>query len=200
MIGAGHTDRFLDDGEVRAIVRAGLDSLAPDGKRLLFIVPDGTRTMPMPQMFALFGEFLADRATAVDYLIALGTQLGLTEIGAVRATNDHTEIGQINPDVQTHMAYNPDSEIIPTIRSNGVAYAQIVPGGSLICGRSCLLSLDAWTKEDATVKLETGLHVVWPRIGQSAERRGEYSSRKPRGAWLMMVRMRCPRAAQATHC
>jgi len=73
MIGAGHTDRFLDDGEVRAIVRAGLDSLAPDGKRLLFIVPDGTRTMPMPQMFALFGEFLADRATAVDYLIALGT-------------------------------------------------------------------------------------------------------------------------------
>ena len=73
MIGAGHTDRFLDDGEVRAIVRAGLDSLAPDGKRLLFVIPDGTRTMPMPQMFALFGEFLADRATAVDYLIALGT-------------------------------------------------------------------------------------------------------------------------------
>jgi len=73
MIGAGHTDRFLDDGEVRAIVRAGLDSLDPDGKRVLFIVPDGTRTMPMPQMFALFGEFLADRATAVDYLIALGT-------------------------------------------------------------------------------------------------------------------------------
>ena len=73
MIGAGHTDRFLDDGEVRAIVRAGLDSLAPDGKRLLFVIPDGTRTMPMPQMFALFGEFLADRAAAVDYLIALGT-------------------------------------------------------------------------------------------------------------------------------
>ena len=73
MIGAGHTDRFLDDGEVRAIVRAGLDSLAPDGKRLLFVIPDGTRTMPMPQMFSLFGEFLADRAAAVDYLIALGT-------------------------------------------------------------------------------------------------------------------------------
>jgi imidazolonepropionase-like amidohydrolase len=113
-------------------------------------------------------------------LIALGTNLGLIEIGAVRATNDISETGKINPDVQAHMAYNPDSEIIPTIRSNGVAYAQIVPGGSLICGRSCFLSLDSWTKEDAAVKLETGLHVIWPRIGQSAERRGEYSSRKPR--------------------
>ncbi len=104
-------------------------------------------------------------------LIAMGTTIGLTEIGAVRATNDQNEVGRINPDVQSHMAYNPDSEIIPTDRSNGIAYAQIVPDGSLICGRSCLLSMDAWTKEDAAVKLETGLHVVWPRVGSSGSRR-----------------------------
>jgi imidazolonepropionase-like amidohydrolase len=114
-------------------------------------------------------------------LIALGTTLGLTEIGAVRATNDISETGKINPDVQSHMAYNPDSEIIPTVRSNGVAYAQIVPGGSLMCGRSCLLNLDAWTKEDAAVKLETGLHVVWPRVGVSDDQGSDYSSRKSRG-------------------
>jgi len=96
-------------------------------------------------------------------LIALGTTLGLIEIGAVRSTSDISEVGRITPEVQSHMAYNPDSEITPTVRSNGIAYAQIIPGGQLILGRSCLLNLDAWTKEDAAVKLETGLHISWPR-------------------------------------
>ena len=72
-IGSGHTDRYLSDSEVRDIVRAGLDAIAPDGKRILFIIPDGTRTMPMPQMFALFREHLAHRAKGFDFLIALGT-------------------------------------------------------------------------------------------------------------------------------
>jgi nickel-dependent lactate racemase len=72
-IGSGYADRYLTDVEVRDIVRAGLDSIAPDGKRVLFIIPDGTRTMPMPQMFALFRESLAGRAKAFDFLIALGT-------------------------------------------------------------------------------------------------------------------------------
>jgi nickel-dependent lactate racemase len=72
-IGAGCTDRYLSDVEVRDIVRAGLESIAPDGKRILFIIPDGTRTMPMPQMFALFREHLAGRAKAFDFLVALGT-------------------------------------------------------------------------------------------------------------------------------
>ena len=73
MIGQGFEDRYLTDDETRAIVRDGLASLALDGKRVLFIVPDGTRTMPMPRMFALFRELLAGRARAVDFLIALGT-------------------------------------------------------------------------------------------------------------------------------
>ncbi|MFO1303341.1 MAG: lactate racemase domain-containing protein [Burkholderiales bacterium] len=72
-LGSGYPDRYLSDAEVRDIVRAGLDSIAPDGKRILFIIPDGTRTMPMPQMFALFREHLAHRAKAFDYLVALGT-------------------------------------------------------------------------------------------------------------------------------
>jgi imidazolonepropionase-like amidohydrolase len=115
-------------------------------------------------------------------LIALGTTLGLTEIGAVRATNDISETGRINPDVQSHMAYNPDSEIIPTVRSNGIAYAQIVPGGPLINGRSCLLNLDAWTKEDAAVELNLGLHVVWPNSGVSVGRRERRSAEEQRDA------------------
>lgn len=73
MIGQGHADRYLAEDEQRAIVRAGLESLRPDGKRFLFIIPDGTRTMPMPAMFALFREALAGRAARVDFLVALGT-------------------------------------------------------------------------------------------------------------------------------
>ncbi len=96
-------------------------------------------------------------------LIAPNTTLGLIEVSYVRATNDMSERGQINPDVQSHIAYNPDSEVIPTIRSNGITSAMIVPAGSLIRGRSSLINLDGWTKEDAMEKQNTGLHISWPR-------------------------------------
>jgi nickel-dependent lactate racemase len=73
MIGTGYDDCYLTRDETRDIVREGLTSLALDGKRVLFIIPDGTRTMPMPEMFALFQENLAGKAAAVDFLVALGT-------------------------------------------------------------------------------------------------------------------------------
>ncbi len=73
MRGTGFTDRFLTAGETRDIVRGGLDSLSLAGKRVLFIIPDGTRTMPMPELFALFREFLGGKVAALDYLVALGT-------------------------------------------------------------------------------------------------------------------------------
>lgn len=79
MTGHGYTDRFLGDDETRAIVREGLESLRPDGRRFLFIIPDGTRTMPMPAMFALFRELLAGRATQVDFLVALGTHQPMSD-------------------------------------------------------------------------------------------------------------------------
>ncbi len=73
MVGSGFTDRFLTANEVREIVRAGLASLSLAGKRVLFIIPDGTRTMPMPQLFRLFREMLGGRVAALDFLVALGT-------------------------------------------------------------------------------------------------------------------------------
>lgn len=79
MIGTGHVDRYLSADEVRDIVAAAIDALAPDGKRFLFIIPDGTRTMPMPQMTSLVRDALRGRATAVDFLIALGTHQPMTD-------------------------------------------------------------------------------------------------------------------------
>ena len=73
MIGKGSADRYLTNDEVRGVVAEGLATLAVDGKRVLIIIPDGTRTMPMPLMFGLFEELLGPRAKALDYLVALGT-------------------------------------------------------------------------------------------------------------------------------
>jgi nickel-dependent lactate racemase len=73
MTGIGYTDRFLAAEETREIVRTGLASLALAGKRVLFIIPDGTRTMPMPQFFGLFQEMLSGKVAALDFLVALGT-------------------------------------------------------------------------------------------------------------------------------
>jgi lactate racemase len=73
VIGQGFTDRILTDDEIRAIVSESLDSLRLDGKRVLVIIPDGTRSMPMPLMFRLFETLLGRRVKALDYLVALGT-------------------------------------------------------------------------------------------------------------------------------
>src|SRR5690606_35684220 len=63
------------------------------------------------------------------------TNLGLVEVPAVRATVDEREFGLINPNVEAIKAVNPDSELIPVARANGVLLAQTLPGGSLLVGR-----------------------------------------------------------------
>jgi nickel-dependent lactate racemase len=65
--------RHLTSAEIGRIVEDSLATLDLDGRRVLFIVPDGTRTMPLAQMVQEFGRCLGARAAAVDYLVALGT-------------------------------------------------------------------------------------------------------------------------------
>jgi nickel-dependent lactate racemase len=80
VVGKGFADRYLTDDEVRQIVREGLDTLSVDGKRVLIIIPDGTRTMPMPLLFGLFEELLAPRVMSLDYLVALGTHQPMSDL------------------------------------------------------------------------------------------------------------------------
>jgi imidazolonepropionase-like amidohydrolase len=94
--------------------------------------------------------------------MSLNTPLGLNEIDAVRATNDERETGKENPNVQAISAYNTDSDLIPTIRLNGVLMAQITPGGRGIAGLSSVVQLDAWNWEDAVLKKADGMHLHWP--------------------------------------
>jgi nickel-dependent lactate racemase len=73
VIGQGSADRHLTSEEINRTVHEGLGTLPIEGKRVLIIIPDGTRTMPMPLMFDLFERELAGRVAALDYLVALGT-------------------------------------------------------------------------------------------------------------------------------
>lgn len=95
-------------------------------------------------------------------LVAMNTTLGLTDIEAVRATRDMRETGDFNPNAKAIVAYNTDSRVIPTIRSNGVLYAQIMPQGGVVSGTSALVQLDAWNWEDAAVIAEEGVLINWP--------------------------------------
>ena len=97
-------------------------------------------------------------------LIAAHTALGLVEISAVRATVDVAEPGLVNPNVRTEVAVNPDSELIPVTRANGVLAALSVPSGGLIRGTSAVIQLDGWTWEDMTLKAPVGMHIAWPVI------------------------------------
>jgi nickel-dependent lactate racemase len=73
LTGKGFPDRNLNRDEIAEIVSLAAQDLKIDGKRVLVIIPDGTRTMPMPLMFDLLQQEFGARASACDYLVALGT-------------------------------------------------------------------------------------------------------------------------------
>ena len=95
-------------------------------------------------------------------LIALDNALGLIEIDAVRATDDTSEVGDFTPDVQSWIAVNPDSEMLPVARGGGIAYFEPVPRGGSVAGQSGLVRLDGWTTEQMVVKKHLALQVYWP--------------------------------------
>jgi nickel-dependent lactate racemase len=84
-IGRGIPDRFLSEPEIRDLMASALAEARLDGKRVVIIIPDGTRTAPIPLMFLMFNELLGERAAQLDFLIALGTHQPMSE----EAINKH---------------------------------------------------------------------------------------------------------------
>ena len=97
-------------------------------------------------------------------LILPNTTLGLTEVEAIRATVDDQEVGTLNPNVRALIAYNTDSDVLPTVRTNGVLLAQPTPRGGLLAGQSSVVQLDAWNWQDAVVRADDGQHLTWPEM------------------------------------
>ena len=92
------------------------------------------------------------------------SNLGLVEVSAVRASSDVREIGDMNPNVRSIVAYNTDSKVINTLRSQGVLMANIVPQGSFLAGSSSVVQLDAWNYQDAAVATDAGMHLYMPSL------------------------------------
>lgn len=88
--------------------------------------------------------------------------VGLQEVSAIRAMNDHTERGEINPNVRSVISYNTDTEYTPTFRFNGVLLAEAAPAGGLISGSSSVMEMEGWNWEDATLAVDIGIHLNWP--------------------------------------
>lgn len=103
-------------------------------------------------------------------LINAASEIGLTEIEAVRATIDLSETGKFNPNVRTEIAVNPESELIPTTRANGIAIAHVIPRGGVIAGRTSAILLDGWTNEEMTLAAPVGMYVNWPSMTVSKSR------------------------------
>jgi imidazolonepropionase-like amidohydrolase len=109
-------------------------------------------------------------------IIAASTNLGLVEVGSVKATQDYRELGDMNPSIKSIVAYAADSKVINTLRSNGILLAHIVPQGGTISGTSSVVQLDAWHWEDAAYKTNNGIHFNMPAL---INRPSFFGSRNP---------------------
>ncbi len=94
-------------------------------------------------------------------LIDSGSTLGLTEIDKVRETRDYGESGDLQPDLRTGVAINPDSELFPVARAGGITSVLVVPRNGLISGQASLVQTAGWTAPEMVMNLEAGLQIQW---------------------------------------
>lgn len=114
----------LSQSDLAEFVRGAFSTENVDGRRVLFLIPDHTRSMPMPAMFRILFELLGGRIAAMDYLIALGTHPPMTEdainrligvtlverkgkYGNIRVFNHEWQ----NPDMLAHIGTIPENEM-----------------------------------------------------------------------------------------
>lgn len=154
------------------------------------VINNGYVTFDKGKITAI-GEGIATGTTDADVIDATGKQvypgficpittLGLIEIAeGARGTEDDEETGDLNPNVRSIVAYNTDSKVIPTVRSNGILLAQPTPNGGTIQGQSSVVQLDAWNWQDAAYKTDIGIHLTWPVAQPQGRRRGRPAAGVP---------------------
>lgn len=147
-------------------------SLLAENGRIVAVAAAG-QTLPATRTPPLVID-LGGRHVYPGFVAANGT-MGLSEVTAVPATVDTTEIGPVNPNARAVVALNADSELLPVARTGGVLAALAVPqapAGGGIAGTSALLQTDGWDWEDLALVSDLGLHVVVPNLRLSADALG----------------------------
>jgi nickel-dependent lactate racemase len=79
MIGKGYEQGTMTDGEARGIMAEALNRLDLDGKKVLMIIPDTTRTAPMPLIYKAVYETIGAKVAQLDVMVALGTHPAMPE-------------------------------------------------------------------------------------------------------------------------
>jgi nickel-dependent lactate racemase len=122
ILGNGVIQGYLTEGEIKAILSESLASLHLDGKRVIILIPDSTRTMPMPLLFDLFKEMLSHRVRNLDYLVALGTHQPMDDNQFSMLMGRQVTHGMVgNSQIFNHDWYHPESLIhIGTIPANEI--------------------------------------------------------------------------------
>ncbi len=144
----------LGNGEVIENALIGFE----DGQ--LTLVGDAASTTYDPADFPTVIE--AEGKEVYPGFILPSTDLGLVEVSSLGDTDDSGEESTYNPSARAIVAYNTDSEIIPTMRVMGILMAQTSPAGGVIAGNSSVVQLDAWNWEDAAYVTDDALHLYWP--------------------------------------
>jgi len=130
--GQGSTTKVLGAEDARAVLARALDPLPLDGRRVLVIIPDGTRTAPIPLLFRLLYERLGARTARLDYLIALGTHQPMVEAAVERLVGVSTaELAARYPNVAIHNHRWDQPDALATVGTIGAAEASALAGGLL---------------------------------------------------------------------
>lgn len=139
---------IIQDGKIAAV---GANITIPDGATVI----DASGLEVYPGMF-----------DATD-------QMGLEEVGAVKATVDTVETGEFNPDVTAATAFNADSAHVDVTRASGITEVLTVPGqlgggfgggGSVIGGNASAVDLGGWNINDMVIERHAAMELTWPSI------------------------------------
>ncbi|MGL4551615.1 MAG: amidohydrolase family protein, partial [Gemmataceae bacterium] len=129
------------------------------------VVPDATVVIADGRIVAVREAMAGEKGIAAKGLhlypgmIDAGSVIGLIEIDSAKETRDHAEAGDFQPDLRAGTGVNPDSELIPVTRANGVLTVLTRPTGGVIAGQSALINLLGWTPREMTVTDPLALHV-----------------------------------------
>jgi nickel-dependent lactate racemase len=171
----GLTDGYLTDSETYFLMKSGLDQMDLTGKKVVVLIPDSTRTCPLPMLFRHLVDLIGGKVAKLDFLIALGTHqpmpedkinqlMGLTE---EERKGKYAKIGIYN-----HDWTNPDTfKILGTISedeieqiSNGLLRQEVKVGVNKMILDYDQLMIMGPTFPHEVVGFSGGLKYIFPGI------------------------------------
>jgi nickel-dependent lactate racemase len=130
VVGKGYEADYLSEVETRELMAKALTQADLTGKRVLVIIPDSTRSAPIPTMFNLFRDLLTGRVAALDYLVALGTHPPLSDTALSQLIGQLVVDGRVG-DTQVFNHHWDRPETFITLGTIPAAEIEEISGGLL---------------------------------------------------------------------